>query len=92
MAGGTNGPPTLTLHGIKKMSAHFHFATLPKGQVVVTWYKLGKKRKRLTANNKAPRATIVAYLGPDTFAGTYQAVLTRKGVVVAKTSVKAFAS
>jgi PKD repeat protein len=88
IAGSRNGPPALTLRGANKLWASFHFAALPSGTVTLSWYKLGKKRVFIGSTRKSRAARVVGYLGPAKFSGTYQAVLLRKKVVVARVSVK----
>jgi hypothetical protein len=89
MSGQRNGTSARTLTGTKTIWASFHFAARAKGKLTMTWYKLGKKRVRLGSTTKDPSTKVVSYIrsGVD-FKGTYQAVLSRKGVVVAQVSVK----
>ena len=82
--------PRRTLTGATTIWASFHFAAKPKGKLLLTWYRLGKKRVRLGATSKDSAVKVVSYLrSAQPFVGTYQAVLTRKGVVIARATVKA---
>jgi PKD domain len=90
LSGARNGTAARTLTGVKTIWANFHFAAKPKGTLTLTWYKIGKKRVRIGATKKGSAVKIVSFLRVGgTFSGTYQAVLSRKGVVIARASVKA---
>jgi PKD domain len=90
LSGARNGTPTRTLSGATTIWASFHFAAVPKGKLTLTWYRLGKARVRIGSVAKTAAAKIVSYLRlGKVFSGTYEAVLTRKGVEIAQTSVKA---
>ena len=90
LSGARNGTAARTLTGAKTIWASFRFAAKPKGSVTLTWYRLGKKKVRIGATSKGVAPKIVSYLRiGGTFVGTYQAVLSRKGVVIARVSVKA---
>ena len=72
------------------MWASFHFAAKPRGTVKLTWYRTDKKRIRFGATSKDSAVKVVSYLrSAKPFVGTYQAVLSRKGVVIARATVKA---
>jgi hypothetical protein len=90
ISGARNGTAARTLTGVTRIWASFHFAAKPKGSVKLTWYRIGKKRVRIGSTTKPVAAKIVSFLGVGgAFQGTYQAVLSRKGVVIARASVKA---
>jgi hypothetical protein len=90
LSGARNGTAARTLTGARTIWASFHFAAKPKGKVTLTWYRLGKKRVRIGSTSKDVATKVVSYLRIGrTFVGTYQAVLSRKGVVIARASVKA---
>jgi hypothetical protein len=90
LSGRRSGTAARTLTGAKTIWASFHFAAKPKGNVTLTWFRVGTKRVRIGSTSKASATKIVSYLRiGKTFAGTYQAVLSRKGVVIARASVKA---
>jgi PKD repeat protein len=90
LSGARSGTAARTLTGATTIWANFHFAAKPKGDVTLTWFKLGKKRVRIGATSKPSAVKIVSFLRVGgTFVGTYQAVLSRKGVVIATASVKA---
>jgi hypothetical protein len=90
LSGARNGTAARTLTGATTIWASFHFAAKPKGKLLLTWYRLGKKRVRLGATTKDSTVKVVSYLSSaKPFVGTYQAVLSRKGVVIARVSVKA---
>jgi hypothetical protein len=90
LSGARNGTAARTLTGATTIWASFHFAAKPKGKLLLTWYRLGKKRVRLGATSKDSAVKVVSYLrSAQPFVGTYQAVLTRKGVVIARATVKA---
>jgi hypothetical protein len=89
LSGARSGTAARTLTGVKTIWANFHFVAKPKGTVKLTWYKLGKKHVRIGSTSKSSAARIVSFLSlGGTFSGTYQAVLSRKGVVIARASVK----
>jgi hypothetical protein len=89
LSGARSGTAARTLTGAKTIWASFHFAAKPKGTLKLTWYKVGKKRKRIGATSKSSATKIVSYLRiGGVFTGTYQAELSRKGVVIARVSVK----
>jgi hypothetical protein len=90
LSGARNGTSARTLTGATTIWASFHFAARPKGKLLLTWYRIGKKRVRLGATSKDSAVKVVSYLrSAQPFVGTYQAVLSRKGVVIARASVKA---
>jgi hypothetical protein len=90
LSGARNGTAARTLTGATTIWASFHFAAKPKGRVLLTWYRLGKKRVRLGSTSKNSAVKIVSFLGSARpFAGRFQAVLSRKGVVIARATVKA---
>ncbi len=89
LSGARSGTAARTLTGVKTIWASFHFAAKPKGTLTLTWYKIGKKRIRIGATSKSSAARIVSFLRiGGTFSGSYQAVLSRKGVVISRASVK----
>lgn len=88
MSGARDGTAARTLTGITTIWANFHFAALPNGQLTVTWYRLGKTPVRLGSTTKARTAKIISFLTLAKPAGSYQAVLSRKNVVIAQASVK----
>ena len=89
LSGARNGTAARTLTGATTIWASFHFAAKPKGALTLTWYKLGKKRVRLGSTSKVSAVKIVSFLKiGKTFTGKYQAVLSRKGVVISSVSVK----
>jgi hypothetical protein len=89
LSGARSGTAARTLTGVKTIWANFHFVAKPKGVLTLTWYKIGKKRIRIGATSKSSATRIVSFLRiGGTFSGTYQAVLSRKGVVIARASVK----
>ena len=90
LSGARNGTAARTLTGASTIWASFHFAAKPKGRLTLTWYRIGKKRVRLGSTSKDSATKIVSYIrSRTTFKGTYRAVLSRKGVVIAQASVKA---
>jgi PKD domain len=90
LSGARNGTAARTLTGVKTIWANFHFAAKPKGTLTLTWYRVGKKHVRIGSTKKSSAVKIVSFLRiGGTFSGTYQAVLSRKGVVIARASVKA---
>ena len=90
LSGARSGTAARTLTGATTIWANFHFVAKPKGNVTLTWYKIGKKRIRIGSTSKPSALKIVSFLRlGGTFAGTYQAVLSRKGVVIARASVRA---
>jgi PKD domain-containing protein len=90
LSGARNGTAARTLTGATTIWANFHFAAKPKGKVLLTWYRLGKKRVRLGSTSKNAAVKIVSFLGSAApFAGRFQAVLSRKGVTIARATVKA---
>jgi hypothetical protein len=90
LSGARNGTAARTLTGANTIWASFHFAAKPKGKLTLTWYRIGKKRVRLGATSKDSTVKVVSYLrNARPFVGTYQAVLSRKGVVISRASVKA---
>jgi PKD repeat protein len=89
LSGARNGTAARTLTGATRIWASFHFAARPKGAVTLTWYHLTSKRVRIGSTSKGSAVKVVSYLSiGKVFAGTYQAVLSRKGVVIAQVSVK----
>ena len=91
LSGARNGPAARTLTGATAIWASFHFAALPKGKSALrlTWYRLGKTRTRMRAITMRAAAHVVDHLRPGkSLAGTYEAVLTRKGLVIAQISVR----
>ena len=90
LSGARNGTAARTLTGASTIWASFHFAAKPKGKLTLTWYRIGKKRVRLGATSKDSAVKVVSYLrNAKPFVGRYQAVLSRKGVVIARASVRA---
>jgi hypothetical protein len=90
LSGARSGTAARTLTGATTIWASFHFAAKPKGTLTLTWYRVGKKAVRIGSTRKSVATKIVSYLRiGKTFAGTYQAVLSRKGVVIARASVNA---
>jgi hypothetical protein len=90
LSGARNGTAARTLTGASTIWASFHFAAKPKGKLTLTWYRIGKKRVRLGATSKDSAVKVVSYLrNAKPFVGRYQAVLSRKGVVIARATVKA---
>jgi hypothetical protein len=90
LSGARNGTAARTLTGARTIWASFHFAAKPTGKLALTWYRLGKKRVRIGATSKDSTVKVVSYLRIGrTFVGTYQAVLSRKGVVIARVSIRA---
>jgi hypothetical protein len=89
LSGARSGTAARTLTGVRTIWASFHFVAKPKGALTLTWYKIGKKRVRIGATSKSSAARIVSFLRiGGVFSGSYQAVLSRKGVVIARASVK----
>jgi hypothetical protein len=90
LTGARNGTAARTLTGATTIWANFHFAAKPKGKLTLTWYKLGKRRIRLGSTSKDSAVKVISYLRSSrAFRGVYQAVLTRRGVVIFRVSVKA---
>ena len=91
LSGARNGTAARTLTGASTIWASFHFAAKPKGKLTLTWYRIGKKRVRLGATSKDSAVKVVSYLriAQDRSSARYQAVLSRKGVVIARASVRA---
>ena len=90
LSGARNGTAARTLTGARRIWASFHFASRPKGTLTLTWYHLTRKKHiRIGSTRKSSATKVVSYLSiGKVFAGTYQAVLRRKGVVIARVSVK----
>jgi hypothetical protein len=91
ISGRNGGPSARTLKRATTIWASFHFAAVPKGTLKLTWYRTVKgKRVRLGATSKSPGEKVGSYfrLG-GTLHGTFTAVLSRKGKVIAQGSVKA---
>ena len=90
LSGARNATAARTLTRATTIWASFHFAAVPKGKLTLTWYRLGKKRLRIGATSKDSVVKLVSYVRSSTpFAGTYQAVLSRRGVAIARVSVRA---
>jgi hypothetical protein len=91
ISGRNGGPSARTLKRATTIWASFHFAAVPKGTLKLTWYKTVKgKRVRLGATGKSPGKKVGSYLRlGGTLHGTFTAVLSRKGKVIAQGSVKA---
>ncbi len=90
LSGARNGTAARTLTGATTIWASFHFAARPKGTLTLTWYHLTSKRIRIGSTRKGSAVKVVSYLRiGKVFAGTYLAVLSRKGVVIAQASVRA---
>jgi PKD repeat protein len=92
LSGKNGGPSARTLKGAKTIWVSFRFAAVPKGALKLTWYRKGKKGKRValgsTTKNSGKKVGSYLKLG-GTLHGTFTAVLSRKGKVIAQGSVKA---
>ena len=91
MSGAKSGPAARTLRNARTIWASFRFAAVPKGTLKLTWYRTVKgKKSRLGATSKSPSQKVASYLRlRGVLRGTFTAVLSRKGVVIAQGTVKA---
>jgi hypothetical protein len=91
LSGAKNGPPARTLRNATTIWASFRFAAVPRGSLTLTWYRTVKgKKQNLGSTRKASAKKVASYLRlGGTLRGTFTAVLTRKGKVIARGSVKA---
>jgi PKD repeat protein len=91
LSGKNGGPAARTLKSATTIWASFRFAAVPKGALKLTWYKTVKgKRSSLGSTTKSPAKKVGSYLKLDgKLNGTFTAVLSRKGKVIAQGSVKA---
>jgi hypothetical protein len=91
LSGRNGGPAARTLKAATTIWASFRFAAVPKGALKLTWYRTDKgKRVALGSTTKSPAKKVGSYLKlGGTLRGTFTAVLSRKGKVIAQGSVKA---
>ena len=91
LSGRNNGPAARTLRNASTIWATFRFAAVPKGALKLTWYRAKNgKRHKIGSTTKSASKKVVSYLRlGGTLHGTFTAVLTRKGKVIAQGSVKA---
>jgi hypothetical protein len=91
LSGKNGGPAARTLKSATTIWASFRFAAVPKGALKLTWYKTVKgKRSSLGSTTKSPAKKVGSYLKlGGKLNGTFTAVLSRKGKVIAQGSVKA---
>jgi hypothetical protein len=91
LSGRNGGPAARTLKAATTIWVSFRFAAVPKGALKLTWYRTDKgKRVALGSTTKSPANKVGSYLKlGGTLRGTFTAVLSRKGTIIAQGSVKA---
>jgi hypothetical protein len=91
LSGTNGGPAARTLRGASTIWVSFRFAAVSRGSLKLTWYRRVKgKRSALGSTTKSPGRKVGSYLRlGGTLLGTFTAVLTRKGKVIAQGSIRA---